>query len=82
MSTVALKIKCNLAEYPITQAIRDGRVSSNVVSLDCCGPKLAHDAFKAMLRDNAYDAGELAIVTYLQAKAYGKPLQRCMTALQ
>jgi 4,5-dihydroxyphthalate decarboxylase len=44
-----------------------------VVTLDCCGPKLAHDAFKAMLRDNAYDAGELAIVTYLQAKAYGKP---------
>jgi 4,5-dihydroxyphthalate decarboxylase len=26
-----------------------------------------------MLRRGAYDAGELAIVTYLQAKAYGKP---------
>jgi len=73
MSTVALKITTNLAEYPVTQAIRDGRVSSSVVSLDCCGPTLAHDAFKAMLRDNAYDAGELAIVTYLQARAYGKP---------
>ena len=46
MSTVALKITTNLAEYPVTQAIRDGRVSSNVVALDCCGPKLAHDAFR------------------------------------
>jgi 4,5-dihydroxyphthalate decarboxylase len=73
MSTVALKIRTNLAEYPVTLAIRDGRVSSSVVTLDCCGPTLAHDAFKAMLRENAYDAGELAIVTYLQAKAYGKP---------
>jgi 4,5-dihydroxyphthalate decarboxylase len=26
-----------------------------------------------MVRENAFDAGELAIVTYLQAKAYGKP---------
>jgi hypothetical protein len=26
-----------------------------------------------MVRDNAFDAGELAINTYLQAKAYGKP---------
>jgi 4,5-dihydroxyphthalate decarboxylase len=43
------------------------------VSLDFCGPKTAHDGFKAMLRENAFDAGELAIVTYLQAKAYGKP---------
>lgn len=27
-----------------------------------------------MVRDGAFDAGELAIVTYLQAKCYGKPL--------
>ncbi len=26
-----------------------------------------------MIRENAFDAGELAIVTYFQAKAYGKP---------
>jgi 4,5-dihydroxyphthalate decarboxylase len=73
MNTTAVTVKTNLAEYPVTQAIRDGRVTSDLVTLDCCGPKLAHDAFKAMLRENVYDAGELAIVTYLQAKAYGKP---------
>ena len=26
-----------------------------------------------MVRDNKFDAGELAIITFLQAKAYGKP---------
>ncbi len=26
-----------------------------------------------MVRDNTFDAGELALVTYLQAKAFGKP---------
>ena len=69
----AVSVKTNLADYAVTMAMKDGRVTSSVVKLDCCGPKLAHDAFKAMLRDNAFEAGELAIVTYLQAKAYGKP---------
>jgi 4,5-dihydroxyphthalate decarboxylase len=66
-------LRTNLADYPVTQAIKDGRVSSPIVKLDCCGPKTAHDGFKAMLRQNAFDAGELAIVTYLQAKAFNKP---------
>jgi 4,5-dihydroxyphthalate decarboxylase len=72
-SSTALSVRTNLADYPVTMAMKDGRVTSSVVTLDCCGPTLAHDAFKAMLRENAFDAGELAIVTYLQAKAYGKP---------
>ena len=72
-ATSPLKLRTNLADYPVTMAIKDGRVTSPLVSLDICGPKLAHDGFKAMLRENAFDAAELAIVTYLQAKAYGKP---------
>ena len=67
------KLRANVADYPVTLAMKDGRVSSNLISLDYCGPKTAHDGFKAMLRQNAFDVGELAIVTYLQAKAYGKP---------
>ena len=66
-------VKTNLADYPVTMAMKDGRVTSSLVTLAYCGPKTAHDGFKAMLRENAFDAGELAIVTYLQAKAWGKP---------
>jgi 4,5-dihydroxyphthalate decarboxylase len=72
-STNSFKLRTNLADYPVTTAMKDGRVASPIVSLDFCGPKTAHDGFKAMLRENKFDAGELAIVTFLQAKAYGKP---------
>ncbi|MGO4764168.1 phosphate ABC transporter substrate-binding protein [Cupriavidus sp. 2KB_3] len=66
-------LRTNLAEYAVTKALRDGQVSSDVVKLDFCGPTPAHSGFKSMVRENAFDAGELAIVTFLQAKAYGKP---------
>jgi 4,5-dihydroxyphthalate decarboxylase len=72
-TTAVTNLKTNLADYPQTKAIREGRVTSDVVQLDCCGPEQAHNGFKAMLRENQFDAGELAIVTYLQAKSYGKP---------
>jgi 4,5-dihydroxyphthalate decarboxylase len=66
-------LKTNLADYPVIKALKQGKTSSSVVSLDFCGPPTAHDGFKGMVRDNAFDAGELAIITFLQAKAYGKP---------
>lgn len=66
-------LRTNLAQSPMTQAIHDGRVTSDIVKLDCCGPDPAQNGFKDMVRRNMYDAGELAIVTYLQAKCYAKP---------
>ena len=70
MTTV---LRTNLSEYKVTKALLDGRVHSDIVQLDFCGPTPAHNGFKAMVRENKFDAGELAIVTFLQAKAYGKP---------
>ena len=66
-------LRTNLATYAVTKAMKEGQVKSDLVSLDFCGPTPAHNGFKAMVRENKFDAGELAIVTYLQAKAYGKP---------
>ncbi|WP_206241737.1 type 2 periplasmic-binding domain-containing protein [Novosphingobium terrae] len=68
-----LTLRANIDEYPVTKALREGRVTSPIVKLDICGPSPAQNGFKPMLRENAYDCGELAIVTYLQAKCYGKP---------
>ncbi len=70
MTTV---LRTNLSEYKVTKALLDGRVKSDIVTLDFCGPTPAHNGFKAMVRENKFDAGELAIVTFLQAKAFGKP---------
>ena len=72
-ATSAPTLRTNLAEYAVTKAMRDGRVKSDLVTLDFCGPTPAHNGFKPMVRESAFDAGELAIVTYLQAKAYNKP---------
>jgi len=73
LATGPVKLRTNLADYPVTMALKEGRLASPLVDFDFCGPKTAHDGFKDMLRRSAYDAGELAIVTYLQAKIYGKP---------
>lgn len=72
-TTEALTLKTNLADNAVSMAMKDGRVTSDLVTLDFCGPEQAHNGFKAMLRENAFDCGELAIVTLLQAKVYGKP---------
>lgn len=72
-SKQAVTLKTNLVDYPTTKAMKDGRVTSDVVTLDYCGPKAAHDGFKPMVRENLFDAGELAIVTYLQARTFNKP---------
>jgi 4,5-dihydroxyphthalate decarboxylase len=66
-------LRTNLADYPTTMGLKEGRVASDIVKFDFCGPKTAHDGFKDMLQRGAYDIGELAIVTYLQAKAFNKP---------
>lgn len=69
----SITLRTNLADAPVTMAMKDGRVKSDIVELNFCGPKTAHDGFKAMIREHQFDAGELAIVTYLQAKSFDKP---------
>ena len=73
MNSTIPTLRTNLSQYAVTKAMLDGRVKSDKVQLDFCGPTPAHNGFKAMVRENQFDAGELAIVTLLQARAYGKP---------
>jgi 4,5-dihydroxyphthalate decarboxylase len=70
----SVALRTNLADSPIAAALKRGDVHSDIVRFEFSGPKVAHDGFKPMVRDGEFDAGELALVTYLQAKAYGKPL--------
>ena len=69
-----LRLRANIAEYPSTLAMRQGQIVSRLVELDFCGPEKARAGFRPMLRDAAFDVGELALMTVLQAKAYGKPV--------
>jgi len=62
-----------LGNYPNTQALKKGEVRSDLVDFDFVEVKVANNLFKQIVRDAKYDFAELAIVTYLQAKAAGKP---------
>lgn len=62
-----------LANYPTTSALRSGALKSDLVHFDFADVKISNTAFKPLVRAAKFDLAELAIVTYLQAKACGKP---------
>jgi 4,5-dihydroxyphthalate decarboxylase len=72
--TGKVRLKTNLADYPVVRALKEGKVRSDLVEFDFCGPKVANQGFKPMINEGAFDAGELAIGSFLQAKAFGRPL--------
>jgi len=74
MSNDVLKINMLLGDYPNTLALKSGKVSSPRLSFDFDPEKTVNLRFKRLVREQAYDIGELAIATYLQAKSFGKPL--------
>lgn len=67
-------MKVLLGDYPNTRPLKSGAVRIPQLDLEFADVKLPHSAFKRVVRDLEFDIAELAIVTYLQAKAYGKPL--------
>src|SRR5207248_1581379 len=62
-----------LGDYAGTRALRRGDVTSPLVRLDFADVKSVAPAFKRVVRDLEFDVAELAIVTFLLAKAHGKP---------
>jgi 4,5-dihydroxyphthalate decarboxylase len=68
------RLKTALKTYPHTRALKAGGLTDPAVDLVFEDIEPIHRAFAPMARHQAYDVSELAIVTYLQAKAYGKPL--------
>jgi 4,5-dihydroxyphthalate decarboxylase len=72
--TDSAKISIVLGSYPHTEALKTGTLRSHRLTLDFVEMKPTFSAFKPMVRELRYDACEMAIVTFLQAKAAGKPL--------
>jgi 4,5-dihydroxyphthalate decarboxylase len=69
-----LVLSACLGSYPHTRALKDGAVTSDLVKLNFTEINPVNRAFLLMAREQKFDVCEMAIVTYLQAKAYGKPL--------
>ena len=73
LDTTKPKLLTMMGNYANTQALKSGAVRSDLVDFDFVDVKVANNQFKQVVREAKYDVAELAIVTYLQAKAYGKP---------
>ncbi|MBS0335441.1 MAG: hypothetical protein JSS40_01200 [Proteobacteria bacterium] len=63
-----------LGDYPNTRAFRQGRLKPAHALFDFADATPPHSAFKRAVRALEFDICELAIVTFLMAKAHGKPL--------
>ena len=68
-----LTLNTMLGNYPNTKALKSGEIRSDLIDFDFVEVKVANNLFKKVVREAAYDFAELAIVTYLQARTYGKP---------
>jgi 4,5-dihydroxyphthalate decarboxylase len=68
-----LTLRAMLGNYPNTKALKNGATRSDLFDFNFAEVKVANNLFKQVVREAKYDVAELAIVTYLQAKAYGKP---------
>ena len=78
MNTIASEkidtLSACIGNYPHTQALKKGAIPSDRVALNFTDVSPVNRAFLMMVRELKFDVCEMAIVTYLQAKAYGKPL--------
>ena len=68
-----IKLLTLLGDYANTLPIKEGKVPSDLVDFEFADFKVANKGFKPLVREAKFDVGELAIVTFLQAKAYDKP---------
>jgi 4,5-dihydroxyphthalate decarboxylase len=69
-----MKLRTLLGDYPLTRALKQGELRSPLVDFDFADVKVPSNAFKRVVRDLEFDIAELAITTFLMARAHGKPL--------
>ena len=69
-----LVLQTALGKYPNTQALHAGRIASSLITLDIQDVPVIIRAFASMVREQRYALSEMALATFLQAKAYNKPL--------
>lgn len=70
----SIKLHTLLADYPVTLPLKRGDVPLQGIEFDFVPVGKASGEFKRVVRDLEFDVAELAIITFLIAKAAGKPL--------
>ncbi len=69
-----MRLKTLLGDHPGTVALKNGSIKSDLVEFDFAQYSPTNKGFKPMVREAAFDVSEMAIVTYLMAKSFEKPM--------
>jgi len=71
---VTMRLRTLLGDHRCTKALKDGSLKSDLVTFDFADYSPTNRGFKPMVREGAFDVSEMAIVTYLMARSFGKPM--------
>src|ERR1700689_112793 len=71
---MTMRLRTLLGTHAGTAALKNGSVKSDLVALDFADYSPTNKGFKPMVREQAFDVSEMAVVTYLMAKSFGKPM--------
>ena len=67
-------LRAAIGRYKHTAALRSGEVASAKLRFEFADVSPVNRTFAPMVREGRFDVCEMAIATFLQARAYGKPL--------
>jgi 4,5-dihydroxyphthalate decarboxylase len=67
-------LRVALGDYPQTLPLKQGELASPHLRFQFSPVQPVFKDFGPMVREQLFDVSELAVYTYLQAKAYGKPV--------
>ncbi|HZT08581.1 MAG TPA: ABC transporter substrate-binding protein [Chloroflexota bacterium] len=73
MQTQPLTLKTAIGTYGHTRALKDGSIAPQGITLDHVEVTPIIAAFRRMIRNEEFDISEMAISTYICAKAFNKP---------
>ncbi len=69
-----VRLKTAIGRYGHTLPLLDGTVASERIEFDWAEYDTIVGVFRTMVRTNAYEVSEMALSTYLCARAHGKPM--------
>ena len=69
-----MRLRTLLGDHAGTAALKKGLIKSDLVEFDFVEYSPTNKGFKPMVREGAFDVSEMAIVTYLMAKSFDKPM--------
>jgi 4,5-dihydroxyphthalate decarboxylase len=69
-----MRLRTLLGDHPGTAALKNGSLKSDLIEFDFIDYSPTNKGFKPMVREGAFDVSEMAIVTYLMAKSFNKPM--------